>query len=538
MTGAAPLTFKIATEDWEFEQIHRLNYRTFVEEIPQHERNSNNILVDKFDRENTYLICLRGTQLLGMMTVRANRPFSLDSKVENLDSYLPPGRTVCEIRLLSVEREHRGGRVFVGLVALLAQYCKEQGYDLAVISGTVRQIKLYKHVGFVPFGPRVGTRDALFQPMYVTMEDFEAHTASVLGFPLAVPATRPPVNLLPGPVDLSDEVREAFQGAPVSHRSEAFVADVQRTKRLLCDLVQADSVQLLMGSGTVANDAIAGQLSLLPGCGIVLGNGEFGERLIDHATRFGLAVETLRTAWGEPFDIDQVAELVDGTPDLSWLWAVHSETSTGVLNDAPALKRLTDERGIRLCLDCISSIGTLPVDLRNVYLASGVSGKGLGALPGLSMVFADHELRPSSTLPRYLDLGLYAGSQGVPFTLSSNLVYALRAALERGPFPRRFAEIAAVASWLRVRLSELGLRILVPEAIASPAVLTVVLPDGISSELVGDSLGEAGYLVSYRSRYLLERNWIQLCLMGDCPRERLLPLAGILGEILQPVPAS
>jgi len=30
------LIFKIASEDWEFEQIHRLNYRTFVDEIPQH----------------------------------------------------------------------------------------------------------------------------------------------------------------------------------------------------------------------------------------------------------------------------------------------------------------------------------------------------------------------------------------------------------------------------------------------------------------------------------------------------------------------
>jgi hypothetical protein len=26
-------TFKVATERWEFEQIHELNYKTFVEEI-------------------------------------------------------------------------------------------------------------------------------------------------------------------------------------------------------------------------------------------------------------------------------------------------------------------------------------------------------------------------------------------------------------------------------------------------------------------------------------------------------------------------
>ena len=38
----------------------------------------------------------------------------------------------------------------------------------------------------------------------------------------------------------------------------------------------------------MANDAIAGQLSLISGTGLVLSNGEFGNRLIDHATRFRL----------------------------------------------------------------------------------------------------------------------------------------------------------------------------------------------------------------------------------------------------------
>ena len=37
MSAQEPLVFKFATEDWEFEQIHRLNYKTFVEEIPQHQ---------------------------------------------------------------------------------------------------------------------------------------------------------------------------------------------------------------------------------------------------------------------------------------------------------------------------------------------------------------------------------------------------------------------------------------------------------------------------------------------------------------------
>src|SRR5688572_1524319 len=153
MSTRAPLVFKFATEDWEFEQIHRLNYRTFAEEIPQHEKSGNQRLVDKFHAENTYLICLSDQKLAGMLAVRGHRPFSLDQKLPQLDSYLPAQRTVCEIRLLAVEKEFRGAQVLQGILALLWQHGVEKGYDLAIISGTTRQLKLYRHLGFIPFGP-------------------------------------------------------------------------------------------------------------------------------------------------------------------------------------------------------------------------------------------------------------------------------------------------------------------------------------------------------------------------------------------------
>ena len=61
--------------------------------------------------------------------------------------------------------------------------------------------------------------------------------------------------------------------------------------------------------------------------------------------------------------------------------------------------------------------------------ASGISGKGLRGYPGLSLVFHDaHVAAAPDRLPRYLDLGFYVEKNGVPFTLCSNLLYALKAA--------------------------------------------------------------------------------------------------------------
>jgi hypothetical protein len=258
--SAPSLKFKIASEPWEFDAIHHLNYKTFVEEIPQHDRNAEERLVDKFHAENTYAICLSGERLAGMVAGRTSRPFSLDSKLPNLDSHLPAGRRVLEVRLLSVEKDFRNGLVFSRLVGLLAQHFREQGYDLAIISGTVRQLKLYKHLGFTPFGPVVGSADAQFQPMFLTLETF-LQMAKLLSPPSAE-VNRILASFLPGPVDVHEEVRKAFEKGPVSHRSDMFMAEFQMTKRMLCELTQAQHVEIMVGSGSLANDAVCAQISL------------------------------------------------------------------------------------------------------------------------------------------------------------------------------------------------------------------------------------------------------------------------------------
>ena len=233
MSIRPPLVFKTASEDSEFEQIHHLNYKTFVEEIPQHKASPTQRLVDKFHAENTYLISLSGRKLVGMLAVRGQRPFSLDQKLENVDSYLPAGRKICEIRLLAVEKRFRGAQVLQGILALLWQHGIENGYDLAIISGTPRQFKLYHHLGFVPFGPVVGSGDAQFQPMYVTLETFEASAREFLRSSPSRAFQPSAVNFLPGPVTVRREVRRAFEQAPESHRSETFLNDIRATKRIL-----------------------------------------------------------------------------------------------------------------------------------------------------------------------------------------------------------------------------------------------------------------------------------------------------------------
>jgi aspartate aminotransferase-like enzyme len=290
---------------------------------------------------------------------------------------------------------------------------------------------------------------------------------------------------------------------------------------------------------------------LLGGRGLILSNGEFGERLVDHARRFNLKFDAMKFDWGEPLDLAAVEKKFSagsagilpahgkmetetcrrdaGAP--TWLWCTHCETSTGLLADLAALKELCARHGTRLCLDCISTIGTMPVDLTGVYLASGSSGKGLRAYPGVSMVFYHHAAPAApDKLPRYLDLGYSAQHDGAPFTFSSNLLHALHAAVKRVDWERRFAEIAEWSAWLRERLTEMGFNLIGNGALVSPAVTTIALPPEMNSTKIGEAMQEAGYLLSCNSEYLRRKNWIQVCLMGECTREKVVALANALNR--------
>jgi aspartate aminotransferase-like enzyme len=324
-------------------------------------------------------------------------------------------------------------------------------------------------------------------------------------------------------------VREAFTQAAISHRSRAFSGQLLATKQALCRLVNSYQVEILVGSGSLANDVVAGQISLMQSAGLILSNGEFGERLVDHARRFGLEFDLLRKEWGETFEPEEIQRFLALNSRARWLWLVHCETSTGVINDLDLLRSVSHRSSLKLCADCVSSIGTVPVNLSGICLASGASGKGLASYPGLSMVYYDHPVVPApSSLPRYLDLGFYATQQGIPFTHSSNLLEALYTALRRVDWPEKFLRLKDHSSWLRSRLRQLGYTIVGDDRHTSPAVITLALPTGVSSRKFGWRLQKAGYLVSYRSDYLVSRNWIQICLMGECSWEQIKLLAEFL----------
>lgn len=415
---------KIATTAEEVSAIAALNYETFVEEIPQHDTNQTRRLVDKFHKENTYLIVYKNIEIVGMAAFRDARPFSLDQKIGNVEQYLDEAlcTNLCELRLLAVKKAHRNGRVFTKLATAIYRYAYDKGYSACVISGTVREEKLYKQMGFQQFAPPVGTDEALFLPMVLTREvslEFRARLREQNRI------------FYPGPVALEKQ----REHSTLSHRSENFLQDLTQMKEHLLQFAQTNVVIPLVGTGTLANDAMLGQLKseFKEAQGLILVNGEFGDRLANQARQWGLQMEKMDFGWGQPFQLAQIEQKLK-TGVYQYLVFVHGETSNSQLNPLDRLLELCEAYNVKLCADCISSFGSLAFSMAGLHYATAVSGKALGSVAGLSFVFCKG-VPKTSNAPLYLNLPYYIEKE-IPFTLPHNFVVAVNDALAK--YPERF----------------------------------------------------------------------------------------------------
>jgi aspartate aminotransferase-like enzyme len=538
--------FKRADTSEEIEQIHRLNYRTFVAEIPQHHDSGDGRLVDKFHAKNTYFIALRRGQVVGMISVHDQPPFSVADRLPDGTILTRPGSRPIEVRLLAIAPEQRKSTVLMGLVWQFYEFARANGYTHAYLSGLEDRVALYRQFGFEPLGPAVSSGDARFVPMGITISQLvtvNEPKAKMWRKHLrrrgALPSET--ICLLPGPVMIPAVVHAAFHQPPIYHRGPEFIQLYEKVRRTLAAMVRGRHVAVLNGSGTLANEVVAATLAAgpNPGAGVMLVNGEFGKRMARQAERFGLQPRVLTWSWGEPWDLDQIDAVLAQEPAGSWIWGVHQESSTGVLNDLPGLVEVARRHGIRVCVDCISSLGAVPLDLSEVYLATAASGKSLGAYAGAAIIFADARRLTSldtSRVPSYFDLTAALACSGTRYTFPSSTLLALDAALAGYVAPDEaqtcYDRYAALGFYVRGQLRRLGLEPLAAEEWASPVITTFAPPAGESAEAFVARCRHWGYAIGGQSGYLAERRLVQIATMGAVTRDVCAPLFAHLENAL------
>ncbi len=325
----------------------------------------------------------------------------------------------------------------------------------------------------------------------------------------------PRLLLGPGPSNAHPRVLAAMAQPLLGHLDPEFLAVVEDVKERLRHLFGTANPLTIPLSCTGSGGMEACLANLLePEDAIVVGvAGVFGERMCEVASRIGARVTRVDAEPGTVVDEDAMAEAIARVQPRVVSF-VHAETSTGACQPVAGIAEAARAAGALVVLDCVTSLGGLPVSLDAWGIDAAYSGtqKCLSCPPGLSpasfgpRALARVKARTRPVQSWYLDVSLlssYYGSERVyhhtaPISAIFGLAEALRLVEEEG-LPARIARHQRVAEGLVAGLESLGFSPLVAKEHRLPMLTSVGLPEKVLAA------GEA----PLRKR-LLERHGIEV----------------------------
>ncbi len=324
------------------------------------------------------------------------------------------------------------------------------------------------------------------------------------------------INFTTGPIDTLPFVSDALRYSSISHRSIEFVDLYHEVSGSISEKLNVRETYLFSGSGTLANDVMIAQIGLRKEKGLILANGEFGERLIQQAGRQRLDFNVLKTEWGSPINVAQIVDAIS-LSGAKWLLLCHCETSTGFINPLNEIIENCASLSCDIYLDCMSTIGVIDLNLADVAMATASSGKGIGSYAGIALVLCNTEIISSSSVPLYLDLAYMKDSNGIPFTMLSNLLIALSRAVSCNLNENRYRQLSDYSSIVFSRLDSLNL---IPFSTVESRVFTIV-PEQKNVQNAIKYLSGKDISLSFQSRYLQRHNWFQMALFGTYTSEEI-----------------
>lgn len=315
---------------------------------------------------------------------------------------------------------------------------------------------------------------------------------------------KPKKLLIPGPVDLDDDVLGIMGRRPVPHYGADWVALYRETIKGLRAIFRTDGdVYPLVGSGSVAVEATIGSFLATGQRLAVVRNGFFGDRIAEIAAAYGIEVVPIEVPWGEAARPELVRRVLEGGPLPDALALVHSETSTGVQNPVREIAAVSAEFRVPVIVDAVSSLGgaELRMDEWGIVLCATATQKALAAPAGFGLVAVSAEgwrhmdANPVKDHGWYLNLRNWrrnAHAWGdwhpqlatIPTGAFSALHLRVQHILDVG-LDRYIERHSRACRRFRDGVRSLGLPLLAPDEDASPLVTAVeVAPDFRPPEIV------------------------------------------------------
>lgn len=353
------------------------------------------------------------------------------------------------------------------------------------------------------------------------------------------------VLMNPGPVNVTEKVRQALLKPDICHREEEFYALLRQVREKLLKIFgikRTHTVAVMTGSGTLAVEAM--MASLQGEKVLVLSNGVYGDRLKDILKIHNIPHEVLSAKLGFFPDLAEVESILKKDKSITAVAMVHHETSTGMLNPIREAGLLAKKYKKIFAVDAVSSLGAETIDFKKwgIDLCAGSAGKCLHAYPGVCFVFVSNKLRQRlrdkkhTSLYMNLSMTLDAEDQNnPPFTPAVQLFYALDAALDElkaEGLTNRIKAYAHKSHLLEKGFAELGVHFVVEKKYRSHVLQSLWLPTGLSYEKLHDELKKKSFVI-YAGQSALKNSIFRVANLGDINIVELRLFLNALKKILK-----
>ena len=355
--------------------------------------------------------------------------------------------------------------------------------------------------------------------------------------------------LTPGPLTTTDTVKKEmlFDHCTWDDDYKQITQEIRKELLELAHVSEEDyTVVLMQGSGTFGVESVLTSVVGEEEKILIAANGAYGERMADIAKHAKVAY----TLYEEDFDkvpsAEKIAAYLDEDPAITHVAMVHSETTSGILNDIESVAKVVKEKGKTFIVDAMSSFGGVDIKVGELGIDFIVSSanKCIQGVPGFSFIICNRQkLMESEGKARSLSLDLYDQWKTMEkdgkwrFTSPTHVVLAFRKALEElkeeGGIEKRHERYAKNNKILIENLAELGIRPYVGADVQGPIITTFYYPEHhhFSFQEMYDYIKERGYAI-YPGK-VTDADTFRIGNIGEIYPEDMVKLTAIISEFLK-----
>lgn len=278
----------------------------------------------------------------------------------------------------------------------------------------------------------------------------------------------------------------------------------------------------MQGSGTFGVESVLTSVIGADEKLLICAKGAYGERMEDIVKHAGIDYTIYHEKYDRVPDAGKVNEILKNDPAITHVSMVHSETTSGILNDIESVAKVVKENGRTMIVDAMSSFGGVDIPVGEW---------------GIDFIIS------SANKARSLSLDLYDQWETMNkdgkwrFTSPTHVVLAFYQALKEmeaeGGIPARHQRYVENNRLLIEKMKELGIRPYIDEEHQGPIITTFFYPENASFSFADmyQYIKERGYAIY--SGKVTEADTFRIGNIGEIYKEDILKVSEFIKEFLE-----